>query len=380
MRVDITDMKTLSAIRPRALNAYLKSRGWRKIGEYRSRADVFSYQNEQEVLVPFSEQFGDYAQIVQEVISELATVECRSELSIFNDLSISDTDVIRFRAPEAEEDGSIAIQSGVELFQQARDVLLAAACSASKPQRAYRAGKVREANEYIETVRLGQTERGSFVVTLISPVQLSLKAADQLQMWPEFNEDPYSRRVTRTLLTALEATKRAVLSANRGEGIEAFERGVKSGVSANLCEATAGLIEDGEGLDVTLSWALTRPAPVSHSRIEFSKSDASTLKEAADVLREREPRPSEFVEGYVAALARDKQATEGRVTLKTPIDGKMSSVKVDFGPSDYQVVSEAHQKRRSISLEGDLVREGQRWRLDNPRSLQVLDDEPSSDD
>jgi hypothetical protein len=322
---------------------------------------------------------ADYAQIIGSTITEIARAEGRSEISVFNDLSISDTDVIRLRAPQAEEDGSIAIQSGVELFQQARDMLLAAACSVTRPQRVYRSGKIREANDYLDKVRLGQTERGSFVVTLISPVPPALKPTEQLNIWPELEEDPYERRVTRTLLNALKATKLALQGTNRGEGIEAFERGVKHGISANFCEATAALIEDGEGLDVTISWALTRPAPDPSATITFLKSDASTLREAAEVLREREPRPSELIEGYVAALARDKKAKEGRVTIKTIIDGRLSSVKVDFGPSDYRVVSDAHKHRKSVSLEGDLVREGQRWKLDNPRMLKVIEDDEAPD-
>ena len=49
----------------------------------------------------------------------------------------------------------------------------------------------------------------------------------------------------------------------------------------------------------------------------------------------------------------------------------MGSVRVDFAPSDYSTIVEAHDQRKVVSLEGDLRREGQRWVLDNPRDLQV---------
>ena len=48
-------------------------------------------------------------------------------------------------------------------------MLLAAACAARNPQPFYRAGSNKEAMDYMRRVKLGQTEHGSFVVTLLCP-------------------------------------------------------------------------------------------------------------------------------------------------------------------------------------------------------------------
>jgi hypothetical protein len=63
------------------------------------------------------------------------------------------------------------------------------------------------------------------------------------------------------------------------------------------------------------------------------------------------------------------------VTIKAAIDGRMSSIRADFGPDLYRQVADAHRDRLSVALEGDLQREGQRWRLVNPRDLGVLPDD-----
>ena len=63
------------------------------------------------------------------------------------------------------------------------------------------------------------------------------------------------------------------------------------------------------------------------------------------------------------------------MTIKSAIDGALTSVKVDFNASDYSRIAEAHDRRLSVSLEGDLMREGQRWRLMNPRDLMVIEDD-----
>jgi hypothetical protein len=372
----IIDTDALSSIAPMALHAYLRALDWEKTSTHGDKGDVYQHANHPAIVAPASSDFADYATTISTALKILSDFEERSQLSILRDLNVADTDLIRIRAPEAGDDGSIPIDSGVSLVQQSRDLLLAAACAASKPQRAFRAGKIREAIEYLNDVRIGQTERGSFVVTLISPVPPTLTYTGQQPLWPEIADDPFSRRVTRTLASALQATKEAVALVNRGNGIEAFESRVAHGVSANLCAAAAQLIEDGNGLGISLTWALTRPAPERNTRVEFSKSDAATLYEAAKELREREPRPDERIEGFVTALARDENAVEGRVTVKSPIDGKMSSIRIDFGPRDYKKIVEAHEQRQAISLEGDLEREGQRWKLSNPRGLDILPKDP----
>ena len=82
----------------------------------------------------------------------------------------ADRDVLRVRAPEADDDGSFGIDRGVELVQHARDMLASAACAAFDPRRAYHLKKVQRAEDYMRHVRLGQTEHGSFVVTLLAPM------------------------------------------------------------------------------------------------------------------------------------------------------------------------------------------------------------------
>ena len=107
----------------------------------------------------------------------------------------------------------------------------------------------------------------------------------------------------------------------------------------------------------------------------FTSSDAPVLQEAARILGDRQERYDERIEGYVSALARDQSDPDGRVTVKAVIDGALSSVKVDFSPPEYARITDAHNRRLSVSLEGDLFREGQRWRLMNPRDLTVVEDE-----
>ena len=369
------DSLGLSSVPLRSLYAYLASHGWQKIEPYGESGFVFGLENEDlEILVP-SVALSDYQRRIEEILETLSEVEERDSHAIFQDVSLSEYDLIRVRLPEPVPSGSVPVTAGVSLFQESHNLLLAAACSVSRPQRSYRAGRNREASDYMDTVRFGQTEIGSFIASLLSPVPPNL--VGQADLSTGLPNEPFARRVTRKLVSGLRAAKDAVALSDYGGNISAFEQNVSKGVSANLCDAIANLLdfENRQSIDVSVSWSLVREPPEGRAQIVFDRSDIPVLKEASRILKDRQERPNERLDGYVHTLVRGQTQHSGRVILKAVVDGVMSSVRVDFAPSDYIRIAEAHGQRKVVSLEGDLRRDGQRWVLDNPRDLEVQIDE-----
>ncbi len=170
--------EVLASVSPRALHAYL-GQGWHKVKPLGEKGDLYSRHGAPDIAAPASDHLADYVLAISQIVEILGSVEGRDPTSVLRDLLVADVDLVRVRAAHTEEDGSVSVDDGVELVQQSRDLLLAAACSVTRPQRAYRAGGIREAMEYLEQVRLGQTERGSFVVTMLSPVPPALGAPAQ---------------------------------------------------------------------------------------------------------------------------------------------------------------------------------------------------------
>lgn len=379
MKALIVDAQALQAITPVALISYVKTEGWVRAERFGAHSDVYTRVEGPELIIPSTAQLGDYSNVVSSLISQLASYENRTEIQIFRDLVGSDRDVVRIRAPEAAGDGSVQIDAGVNIFAQGRELLLSAACSANEPRPAYRTGKNKEATAYMNRVRLGQTEQGSFIVTLLAPVPPSLQEPKQAEFWPEPAEEPYDRLVTRFLADGLEAAHKAAEVWIREDGISAFTKSVQKGVSANLCEALSSLIDVGQGLDVSVTWSRTRPTPEPRRRIVFNRAESEVFKEAARMLRLQEPRPDERLEGYVVGAGRRIEDVDGQVTLKTFVDEKPVSVKTKLPAELYTLALSAHDDKNAVVLTGDLRREGQRWRLDNPRNMEVLVEEIPAD-
>ncbi|MCY4459661.1 MAG: hypothetical protein OXC26_04550 [Albidovulum sp.] len=371
MQVSIRDRHALLAISPAALSAYARFVGWNQRETYRERSDIYVGENLPEIIVPRTVHLGDYASIVAELIKTFAQVSGQDELTIYRSLVTADRDVVRIRAAESD-DGSLSLDDGVNLVRGARSMVLAAACSLQDPRPVYRPGANREAVELLRQMRLGQTDQGSFVITMLTPV-----VPPPMPMLFEDLDDnnaPIARRVTKRIYEALAAARQAAEQAVAGDS-DAFGETVTKGVSANLCEALVRIITPFPTLDVCVLWARTRPIAMPATVIRFGQSDAALLGEAARSLRARAPKPDKCLQGFVRILKRDGEELDGTIRLKTEIDGQQQSVEAVLEQSDYERAVLAHNDRAPVILKGDLERLGHRWRLLNAHIEGVLRDE-----
>lgn len=188
-----------------------------------------------------------------------------------------------------------------------------------------------------------------------------------------------ARQVTRRLNNALDAARRAVELASSNDA-KAFAAAVQSGVSANLCEALANLIEPTGMLDISITWARTLPMPTARQTFNFTSYDAPILRAAAQSFRSREPQPDVQLSGLVQILRRDASENDGAVTIRAPVSGVVRSVRAVLTQSDYEQAIWAHEQRWPVVVTGDLERTGQRWHLHGPRLVTVISDADDPDE
>lgn len=375
MRLELTDQTALRRLPWADLKAYLDAQGWHPTERIGDKALVYvpggAAAEPVEILVPTRDDLGDYASRMAEAVQTLAELEQRSALAVYSDITTSGFDVVRLRAPSEDADGAIAIEDGVTLYREAENLMLSAACAAVDTRRNYHLRKVTEATDYLKSVRLGPSERGSYVLTIFSPVQPRLGGQQRL----ELGDEPFSRMVTLRLADALAAAKRAADSAVADNAFDPFDAAVAEGVSANLCEAVAHLAEAARGIDIGLTWARTRPAGRRNQRFQFRREVAEVLREAASVFRRSEPHTDERLTGFVIALDRPVEQFDGSATLRILLGDKPRRVRVHFEQAVYPQVIRAFQEKLVLSLVGDLYPVGQRWELRSPREIRVEEDQ-----
>jgi len=379
VRVAIQDELTLHSLKPLEMIAYLRAKGWKQEFEIQNKGSLWVLDDNYDLTLPARRELGDYVLRISEVLRALARAEDRSELDVLRDIQTTTYDLIRVRASgQRAEDGVLPLEDAVRFVEHTRDMMLAAACAAIEKRAVYAKRKPQQAMDYLNHVQMGQTERGSFVLTVLSPVTPELRPA-QGSLLPEVEpEDPFERRVTRTLMDSLNALDSAARDATMGSNLEPFQIAVERGVSANLCDAVVGLsaASTEDSLDMQISWSRTRPVGQSVSdRVVFGMDTIQVVEEAARLFREVAPVEDCEVTGFVLASDRGVDAVEGDIKLDAYVDGKIHRVSIPLGPAEYRIALKAHDERRIVTCVGDLIKQGRGYRLQNPHHFKVLSTE-----
>jgi hypothetical protein len=305
----------------------------------------------------------------------LEVVEERSQLDILRDVATSMADVIRIPATRAEvRDGSMPINEGVAFHAHARDLMMAAACSAIEPRGVFATRRPTQATRYLDRAKFGQTERGSYVLTIVSPVPPRLTARVPDEGANEV-EEPYERRVTTTLMRALASAQRAADRAAATGNLDHFQEAVAEGVSANLCDALVGLSAGCDpllDLQVSISWAAARPGPGDAPRtVRVPVGAMPIFGEAARIFRATSPLPEFELHGFVSRLVRAESASEGSVTVVGLVEGRPRKVELTLGEPEYGIAARAHVERAAVVCVGELRRRGSGLVLEHPRGFAV---------
>jgi hypothetical protein len=315
---------------------------------------------------------------MSEALRTLEVAEARDQLQILSDLSASTMDTVRVRVHDQDAySGLLRLDRAVEIVRNTHDLMLAAACAAVEPKLFYASRKPPKAVEYMREVKMGQTERGSFVVMVLSGLPPEIVPASQTA---ELGiETPFERQVTGKLSQALTAATTAVAHTVATGKFDGFEEAVQHGVSANLCDALSGLSLF-EGFPhvafIELSWALSRPVPpLANQRFAVTPEHARVFKEVATVLKTKAPGEEFEARGPVTRLRREPPAPRGEITLVGNVDGVGRNISISLSGDDHSLAVRAHDERKYLSAIGVLRKEGRSYRLTDPRNVRIVEED-----
>lgn len=197
----------IGELRADDVQAYLRSRGWSRVPDARERVVVYAHpETGDEVIVPLDPRFADYARRLGEGIETLAAIVRRSPVQVLEDLSLPAGDLLSFRIrSDLVGSGTIPLLDAIRLREAQKNLLLAAAHAVAAPQRYYARMGRREPVELVAACREGQTARGSYVSTLLVPVEPEV---GRLPL-----DEPLGRRVTRLLMETLSAVRERLVRA-----------------------------------------------------------------------------------------------------------------------------------------------------------------------
>jgi hypothetical protein len=365
------DMDVIQRLPWKAVETFLHRRQWKRVSQWGEFA--FLYEKEisgrpRRVVVPNNSNLADYSSRMFELLVQLSDYEEVTIEQIVRGLVSTAYDVFRVKATESDEFGSVPLAAGEKLFESGRDVLVAAAAheASHRPDRV-RAGRVPDAaKEYIDRVRLGQTEKGSFVLTLLSPYLY-----DPIET-PQLFDQPFGRRVCERLGRAFAAVTLAISEApNRG--VATFEDGVDAGISSKLCRALSEIALASDGAELSVAWSAEKPS-TQEVRLNLDRHSGTLLAEASEYLAVKAAPETTHIEGTITGVMESTNDLEGVVKILARFEGGNRVVQTRFNADQRATIFRAFQEKAlfSISLVGELNRATRPWSLDAPRDFELV--------
>jgi hypothetical protein len=363
---------------------YLTGRGWLVDPDGpHPKALAFRHpQSKVEILLPMERSLGDYLLRMADVVVALSRVEDRPVQEVLNDLSMPPGDVFRFRiAGSVAALGQLPLEEGIKLLQGGRDLLWSSAVSLRHPAALYPPRADRKVNAFLKECRLSQTERGSFIATILAPVPPVIDTQMTFIKDETGTEsEPFARQVTARLMSSLGLVSDAIRSNSPGRILE----GVSQGVSANLCEALVAMKPPGDEsrLDVRVTWAPSRPKlpPGIPQAVSFPQEDFAIVEEAGRQLRTRAHAQRERYVGPVLSVQRALKSlfgnVAGRMVLATEIGGAPGRVRVDLEQHDFGRACDSLRDGHRVGVTGIIRHEVKvrEYELSEPRDFELVND------
>lgn len=279
MKTPATDKNVLQTILPEHMTACLAGKGAVRVGDCDGKADIWSYSGE-ELLVPKSVTFGDYALRVADVVATLARVEGSSRGLIVAELRHADCDRIRVECrPSVTEPATLGLVANTAFLSGVLDMTGAAAvAAASRVSPRPRDGR-RLADAFLETVRYVQDEEGVAYLFVPpapkAPAKDAPRATDAAEAANAAGLSLFAGSVVPALCAGLERLV-ALAEDDTGEHSEDARAPCPDESFGSLCrilrEALSGMLSRtlARSLEVAVSWSPTRVdrRPATHARFD----------------------------------------------------------------------------------------------------------------
>lgn len=295
-------------------------------------------------------------------------------------------DVIQIRTFHSDfSNGSLPLIDGINILQSAKKIVEAAALSAIEPKSYYQGSRFSQTRNYLKKVRIGQTEKGSYIFNIISPLDNGNNIGRE-----ESNREPYERKVVKTLFQALSNLK------GTSEQQEDLVTAVEQGISGNLCNAIAEM--GGSQKRLGFSFCLLSSPCLEFigdipKEIVLPPELLPKIGQLGQKLRERKITTKKHrilndkveeasslyqldsnltqIEGVVVRLEWSGGEEKAKVTIVTTIENEEKEVVIELDKNEYPLAFQANLNQAPINCWGFLLLEKECLVLKQTRNFHI---------
>lgn len=350
-------------LNPLAVCRYLDETGWEYIPLKRNNIKIYQYERKdifEQVNVPISKELIDYKQAMYNVVKTISDIEKKSVEQIMLYLLNPNTDILKIRLSKQNiESGTIMFDDAIRLYDNAKKLLAATALDIINPKKIHY-GRIDEpVQSFLNQCRFGQTEIGSYVVSVICPFA-ELSDTDEYKQLSIFSDEEQcanslTRKVTNKLMDNIAYIKNQI---DNGEEKVLSNEDVR--ISSNFFEALNGMDLQSENMfiEFTTEWApaVKRNRSINN-HIKISNDYYQPIKNVIDCIKDKTAKRTEII-GRIKQLSAspivDKRKDGKIVVVYIDDNNKAKSITVNLQKEDYENAVKAHQYGKTVKVIGDL--------------------------
>lgn len=350
-------MRLIADITPKNLTSYLLKNQWLNDGAIEGKACVWHRPEKEnynfEVIQPTDLELRNFRQIMQEAVDSIAEFEKRSTHEVADDILNFFSDLVKVRVIHHDvEKGTIPLDDGVLLIEKSKDLLIASTLSTFKKKKYFSGSRSTDVQEFVSKLRLGQTDTGSFIINLISPIDTDHSNQEFI------DKTSLTRSVITNLSKSLKAVHKAIDSYINDENTHHLDHAVREGVSANLCDALIGLSGSLKSRRIEISIKLAgfeennQGIPLTHY---FDPKSISALEFASDYYKGSFKIESYTAAGLVTKMKHIQDDEFGEITVKSLVYGANKNISIQLNMDDYWDAVHAHESGSIVTCSGKLI-------------------------
>ena len=356
--VDFLDV--VGNINPIELCKYLRDLSWNEINIKNSKIRIFqkNFSNELlQVKIPLEKSFNDFNETMLQTCKTIALYQNKSLeqtiLELLNPLS----DILRVRINNKNiKNGSILFEDALDLYENAKKLITSTAMSLYNKSIIYRGKLPDQVQNFIDNCRYGQTEIGSYVVSIVCPFLKETKDGQiQLSLFSEEDDCTHSitRKITKKLIKDLTNVKSTIDS---GEDLDKLIKSPTENLNVNFLEALKNLniSEKDSDLEISTKWAPTINIDEDiQGFVSFNNDYYDPIKSKVDYYKSLIESSNIEILGKIKSLSSEpivEDRNSGVITVVTIIDDRKKVLKIKLNKENYQSAVTAHKLGKYVKI------------------------------
>lgn len=347
------------------MRSFLRSQGYlyrEPWGNYLQRFSRKKGGREDNILLPSEREISDYNRRIVEALDSLSRQIQISVDTIVRDIINSAYEIVRIRVNEGNNETTIPYDTSIDLLRGGFALIDSSAVTAvsDDPLAIVRGRRPDVVRRYLDEVRVGQTEVGSFVLTLLMPTSVD---ANDLNL-PTSVSDSFGARVSETLSSTLIAAEEAA----RASRIQSNRSLMQSGITANFSGAVARILEAAGDVSISIGMTSTAQSAIKRVNSKFLAEDSAKFRDIEGRLTPQGDAEPFTATGTVTEFREPRGKSNGSIVIMCDVHGETRQVRAKFERADRPVIVHAIEKKSEVYIEvdGSLLSKNGHFQLENP--------------